>query len=141
SWIILYPEGTFFDRIYPQVLANSRKYSQKLGREPFKNLLIPRSRALRVICKNFRHRFDAILDITVIYPNTRGPNGERFSSPSIVEYLAGVHNEVEIIMRYIEMKELPESDNDLEKWLYELYRHKDNLMTEYYSSDKSICEI
>ena len=158
SCLFLFPEGTFYDITYPLVIQKSVDYCKQIGVEPFKNLLTPRSRALKEIGKHFRNRLDAILDITIVYPFTRKTNGVRLSSPSIIgktklifyitvskeeiitEYFSGFHREAEIHVRLIDMKDFPEDCEEMEKWLLDLYRNKDKLLEEYYSTNKSVSE-
>ncbi|XP_054152908.1 1-acyl-sn-glycerol-3-phosphate acyltransferase epsilon-like [Oppia nitens] len=141
SWIVLYPEGTFYDKVYTDVLADNRRYMNKIGVQPFKHLLMPRSRALKTIHKQFGHRFDAVLDITIVYPNTRAGNGLRRSTPSLIEYFSGYHNLVDIHVRLIDVRQVPKAEEELDNWLYELYRQKDGQLSQYYEQNRSISEI
>jgi len=84
SWLFLAPEGTFFDRVYPKVLEKSRNYCRENGYKIFNHVLMPKTRALNTISQHFRDKFEAIFDITIIYPNTRSNDGMRKSSPSIM---------------------------------------------------------
>ena len=58
-----------------------------------------------------------------------------------LEYFSGFHREMEIHVQPIDIKNFPSDDEDLEDWLFELYRKKDKLLTEYYSTNKTVPEL
>ena len=59
----------------------------------------------------------------------------------LTEFVTGIHPNVDIHVKYIDGKELPTDESDIEKWLYELYAQKDKYLTDYYSSYKSVDEV
>lgn len=129
--LILFPEGT-------NLSAHTRKvneaYSDKIGRKPYRHVLVPRSTGLRFCLLKLRNTLDVVYDITIGYsgiqPTEYGQDA--YSLKNI--FLGGKYPKlVSIYVRAFKLEDIPMDDElDFTEWLYKLWDEKDNMMEYFY---------
>ncbi len=84
SWVVLFPEGTFWDPLEPWLIEKSTKYALSMGIKPYNHHLTPRSRAAFLALQHLRCKLDAIYDITSVYAGSSDDNGNRLTAPGLL---------------------------------------------------------
>ena len=119
-----FPEGTRF---------SAEKRDQR--KSPYQNLLQPRIGGLGQVLFALANQLDALIDVTIIYPQTTTTN----LSPTFWQFLTGGISDIVVRAKRVEIpKELLgrnfRTDRDfrreLEAWVDQLWRDKDKLISE-----------
>lgn len=119
-WFVLYPEGTRFTKEKQQY---SEAYAATKQLTPTTHVLFPRYKAFTAIVSALREKFDGVIDATFMF------EGEE---PAITQTLAGnASTVVHVHVKYYPMKDLPEREEDLEKWLLERWYEKDKRIADF----------
>lgn len=119
-WFVLYPEGTRFTH---EKCEYSRAYAEKNNLRPHEHVLFPRFKAFTAIVSTLRNEFDGIIDATFMF------EGEQ---PTVKATFAGTASTVvHVHSRYYPMKDIPEGEEKLEKWLLDRWYEKDNRLGEF----------
>lgn len=119
-WFVLYPEGTRFTEEKQQY---SEAYAATKELAPTTHVLFPRYKAFTAIVSALRDKFDGVIDATFMF------EGEE---PAIKRALAGrVSTVVHVHVKFYPMKDLPEAEEDLEKWLLERWYEKDKRIADF----------
>ncbi|KAL3232845.1 2-acyl-1-lysophosphatidylinositol acyltransferase [Nakaseomyces bracarensis] len=129
--LILFPEGT-------NLSAHTRKvneaYAEKIGRTPYRHVLMPRSTGLRFCLLKLRNTVDVVYDITIGYSGIHHTEygQDAYSLKNI--FLRGKYPKlVSIYVRAIKIDDIPIDDElDFTEWLYKLWKEKDDLMEYFY---------
>jgi len=117
-WLAIFPEGTDFSEAKQK---RSWELADINGWPKYKNLLAPRTKGFVLAVTSLRDYVDCIYDLTVGYPNNEKPtfftalNGR---CPSVVN----------IHIRRIPMKNVPETEEELKKWCFDKFSEKDVLL-------------
>lgn len=135
SWIVMFPEGTFWDPKEPWVIAKSIKVALDLGIKPYNHHLTPRSKGTFLTLQHLRGSFDAIYDITSIYSGSIDKNGERLKTPGLTDFLKGNSPALQIHIRRIPLSEVPEEETEFKRWMQKLFVEKDRFMEQFYRHD------
>lgn len=147
--IILYPEGTVPSN---RTTKKSREFCEKLGVKPLKHLLLPRVRGLFLVLRKLRNTAEVVYDITCGYggltPDVYGE--DIFTLKNIFLFGKGPKS-IHYHLRSIRLEDIPlgeetvdiddVKEEDLkvfEKWLYELWYEKDELMKNFYKYGKFV---
>ncbi|KAJ8306258.1 hypothetical protein KUTeg_016803 [Tegillarca granosa] len=139
SWIVIFPEGTRYNPELLDVIERSQQFAKNAGHKPFKYLLTPRTKALNVCRKQLANHVTAVYDLTIGYSDTQDPvTGERTLAPSIPEFISGSCKQLHIYLERIELKDVPEEEEELKKWLYKQYEKKERLMSGFYSKHTEV---
>lgn len=118
-WLLLFPEGA---RQTPSKLAESRAHEAKRGLAPLRALMLPRTRGFVATLSQLRDRTDAVYDLTIAYPG---------GAPTLWALLSGFVRSVHLHVRRFPIAELPQSEPELEAWLFERWREKDELLVSF----------
>jgi 1-acyl-sn-glycerol-3-phosphate acyltransferase len=120
-WLFSHPEGTRFSL---EKMKKSHDYARKIGGPILRNVLLPRVRGLWASIYALHDEVDAIYDLTIQY---------RKPPPNIFVAYSGLHRpiEMDVYIRRIPIKEIPIDEKGVEKWLWELYQWKDQLIDQY----------
>eukprot|EP01114_Cavostelium_apophysatum_P019393 TRINITY_DN6240_c0_g1_i1.p1 TRINITY_DN6240_c0_g1~~TRINITY_DN6240_c0_g1_i1.p1 ORF type:complete len:383 (+),score=54.46 TRINITY_DN6240_c0_g1_i1:71-1219(+) len=120
--ILIFPEGTDFS---PAKRERGLKYAQEQNIQPFKNLLVPRVKGFASIAHNVRPRLDAVYDFTIAYDN-----GD--ITPTLWSAWTGWYPRVvNIDVRRIPAKEVPEDKVALKQFLIDSFTRKDKLLDHF----------
>jgi lysocardiolipin and lysophospholipid acyltransferase len=131
-WLTIFPEGT---RCRPDKLKDAQDFSRARGLPIFQNTLVPRTKGLLATmgddCAVLRETADAVLDLTIGYPDRR--SGGLKVRPSITNLLFGLGRQwkVHVHVRVIPMKEVPVDSDKFAQWLMAVFVEKDQLLEHY----------
>jgi len=146
--LLIFPEGT-------NLSSNTKKktlaYAEKVGREPFKHLLLPRTTGLRYSLLKLKDTVDEIYDITLAYSGLKASDyGQDIYKIERV-FLQGKNpDRVDLFIRSFKISEIPigkedESEEEyaksqkiFEDWLFNVWTEKDQLMDNYYKTGSFI---
>jgi 1-acyl-sn-glycerol-3-phosphate acyltransferase len=119
--LISFVEGS---RVNPKKLEQSHAYAQQHNLPILNYTLLPRSKGFTASVLGLRNsHIEHIYDLTVAFYHYRRGFGV---TPSLSDYLLGRLNEYQFhvhVDRHA-MKELPQSEADIAKWLVKLYERK-----------------
>ncbi|XP_022691581.1 1-acyl-sn-glycerol-3-phosphate acyltransferase epsilon-like [Varroa jacobsoni] len=134
--ILIYPEGTTMNNAIetPNIIEKSRQVAIENKQKPFEYVLFPRSRGFHRLLDKFRGQIDAIYDLTLIYSSTRDRNGHRRPAPCVTELANGYCPEIHINLHRIDIKDVPENEEDVKQFLFNQFVVKDRLLKTFYST-------
>ena len=119
-WLLSFVEGT---RLTPEKLKQSQDYARKKGLPQNRHVLVPRTKGFVSSVTGLRHHLDAVYDVTIGYPD---------GVPTLWQFAKGLVTQPHVHVRRFSMSELPESEADLATWLLERFKHKDDLLEQFY---------
>ncbi|CCG84891.2 protein of unknown function [Taphrina deformans PYCC 5710] len=129
-WLLLYPEGT---NLSPTTIEKARAYAKKTDGPLLQRTLLPRSTGLRFCLDNLKETVDYLYDCTIAYE----PIGEtifaaqKYTLRSL--FLEGKPpKRVHMHWRRFATKDIPMGEKEFEKWLYERFVEKDEMLINFY---------
>ncbi|XP_076464003.1 acyl-CoA:lysophosphatidylglycerol acyltransferase 1-like [Babylonia areolata] len=147
KWLVLFPEGGF---LYKR-LESSQSYARKNGYPVLNNVTLPRLGALRTIidtigspeqdqpsenvtngCGNAAHNPDQpvkwLVDMTIGYGSEEG------GPPDMFGMCMGYREKQDIHVHYraFPLSDVPRNGDELQKWVYDRYTEKDDLLEQFY---------
>lgn len=127
-WVVTWPEST---RLCPEKIELSHKFAEENGLPKWNNVLIPRTKGFIAQVKGLREIVPYLYDFTVGY------GGPKHEPPTPLDMgLGGYGNSIHIHCRRYLMSDLPESDEELKKWLFDRWQEKEDLLTYFKKHDK-----
>ncbi|XP_005099244.1 1-acyl-sn-glycerol-3-phosphate acyltransferase epsilon [Aplysia californica] len=138
-WLVIFPEGTRFNPELPNVIEESKQFTQSQGLEPLNTVLYPRIRAVQVCVEQLRNSVESLYDVTLAYSNTFDyDKGQRRPSPTMQDFLMGHSQRVHVHIQRIPISDVPSEPEELKTWLYQRFQEKEKLLNYFYSapSDK-----
>ncbi|XP_048701267.1 1-acyl-sn-glycerol-3-phosphate acyltransferase epsilon isoform X2 [Caretta caretta] len=136
-YLVIFPEGTRYNPEMPKVIADSQLFADKEGLAVLKHVLTPRVKATHVAIDSMKNYLDAVYDVTVAYEGTVDHKGQRKVAPSMTEFLCKECPKVHIYLDRIELKDIPEEQMYMRRWLHERFEVKDKLLIEFYDAKDS----
>ncbi|XP_075001296.1 1-acyl-sn-glycerol-3-phosphate acyltransferase epsilon isoform X4 [Calonectris borealis] len=136
-YLVIFPEGTRYNPEMPKVIADSQSFAEKEGLAILKHVLTPRVKATHVAIDTMKNYLDAVYDVTVAYEGTVDHKGQRKLAPSMTEFLCKECPRVHIFIDRIELKDIPEEQMYMRRWLHERFEIKDKLLIEFYDAKDS----
>ncbi|XP_005289764.1 1-acyl-sn-glycerol-3-phosphate acyltransferase epsilon isoform X2 [Terrapene carolina triunguis] len=136
-YLVIFPEGTRYNPEMPKVIADSQLFADKEGLAVLKHVLTPRVKATHVAIDSMKNYLDAVYDVTVAYEGTVDHKGQRKVAPSMTEFLCKECPKVHIYLDRIELKDIPEEQMYMRRWLHERFEIKDKLLIEFYDAKDS----
>uniref|UniRef100_A0A803V5M7 1-acylglycerol-3-phosphate O-acyltransferase 5 n=1 Tax=Ficedula albicollis TaxID=59894 RepID=A0A803V5M7_FICAL len=136
-YLVIFPEGTRYNPEIPKVIADSQSFAEKEGLAILKHVLTPRVKATHVAIDTMKDYLDAVYDVTVAYEGTVDHKGQRKLAPSMTEFLCKECPRVHIFIDRIELKDIPEEQMYMRRWLHERFEVKDKLLIEFYDAKDS----
>ncbi|XP_071663100.1 1-acyl-sn-glycerol-3-phosphate acyltransferase epsilon isoform X1 [Patagioenas fasciata] len=136
-YLVIFPEGTRYNPEIPKVIADSQSFAEKEGLAVLKHVLTPRVKATHVAIDTMKDYLDAVYDVTVAYEGTVDHKGQRKLAPSMTEFLSKECPRVHIFIDRIELKDIPEEQMYMRRWLHERFEIKDKLLIEFYDAKDS----
>ena len=119
-WLMTFPEGT---RFTPEKQDRNRKRAAQTGIEPFRHMLVPRTKGFVAAVIGLRGYIDAVYDVTIGYEG---------GVPTLWQFVKGLPKVAHMHVRRFAMAGLPEADEDVAAWLIARYREKDDLLDGFY---------
>ncbi|NWR17997.1 PLCE acyltransferase, partial [Emberiza fucata] len=129
--------GTRYNPEIPKVIADSQSFAEKEGLAILKHVLTPRVKATHVAIDSMKEYLDAVYDVTVAYEGTVDHKGQRKLAPSMTEFLCKECPRVHIFIDRIDLKDIPEEQMYMRRWLHERFEIKDKLLIEFYDAKDS----
>jgi len=135
SWLVIFPEGTRYNPNKKKVIEDSKRHATEIGVKPLDYVLMPRSRGFEMALTNFRHRLDAVYDVTIAYSHAVDhKNGRVKLGPSMFDFVSSDPNaKLHVHLKRIPIDEVPTESGAIRKWLYDRFQKKDELLKQYYS--------
>lgn len=121
-WLVSFVEGT---RSTPEKIRASSAWAAERGIEPFRHVLVPRSKGFVATVEGLREHLDAVYDITIGYEN---------GIPSLWQFILGCVKRIHVHAERFPMASLPTSDEALRDWLFDRFRAKDELLEHFYAT-------
>ncbi|KAG0590428.1 hypothetical protein M758_1G106700 [Ceratodon purpureus] len=119
-WLIVFPEGTDFTE---EKRDKGNAYARENGYPELVNVLQPRTRGFVTCLSQLRGSLDAVYDLTIGYTKR---------CPLFINNLYGTDpTEVHIHVRRIPISEIPESEDGMSKWLYDIFLQKDQMLATF----------
>ncbi|ODM98091.1 Acyl-CoA:lysophosphatidylglycerol acyltransferase 1 [Orchesella cincta] len=138
KWLVLFPEGGFLRKRKDA----SKRYAEKMGLPNLEHVTLPRLGAIQTIIntlapttdegqtrRSAAGRLKYVIDMTIAYPD-----GDPLDLPTIV---TGYRTPCKIQMHYnvYRIDEVPhQNEDELQKWLYDLYIKKNGMLEHYYAT-------
>lgn len=148
--LLIFPEGT---NLSSNTRSKSLEYAEKVGRQPFKHLLIPRTTGLRYSLLKLQGTVDEVYDITLAYSGLKASDYGQDIYKIEQVFLQGKNpNRVDFFIRSFKIDEIPIGKEDeteeeyaaaqkkFENWLFGVWAEKDQLMDNYYKTGSFITE-
>lgn len=147
--LIIFPEGT---NISANTRGKTEAYAAKVGKKPFRHVLLPKTTGLRFSLLQLQDSLDEVYDVTVAYSGVKPDEyGQDIYKLENV-LLKGENPEtVEIHLRTFKINEIPigkkhyESEQEevkdakiFEDWLFARWAEKDELLDHYYKTGSFI---
>ena len=132
-WIILFPEGTRFDRDNLERIEKSQEVATSKGYAPFKNVLFPKPGGFEILTQALGQYFEVVYDVTIGYPN-----GD-VRTPSFMEFARGDVPVVHLHITRIPFNQVlhtAEDENRAIDWLYNAFKEKDERLERFYQTGR-----
>lgn len=130
--LLLFPEGT---NLSSTTRRRSASFAEKIGKQPFKHVLLPHSTGLRSSLSLLKASVEVVYDVTIGYSGVgRNDYGELiYRLPNI--FLRGQTPKlVDMHIRAFNVADIPLDDEEaFNQWLYGVWKEKDDLMEKYYT--------
>ncbi|EFC43257.1 predicted protein [Naegleria gruberi] len=122
-WIISFLEGT---RFTPQKLEACKKFCEEKGIKPTERVLTPRVKGFKATVSNFANsHIEYVYDFTIAYED--GP----ISVMQLMK-MPFTGRKIHVHVKRIPIKDVPyESDEKIEKWVYDRFYEKDRLLKQF----------
>ncbi|XP_030054807.1 1-acyl-sn-glycerol-3-phosphate acyltransferase epsilon isoform X2 [Microcaecilia unicolor] len=133
-YLVIFPEGTRYNPELPKVIGDSQAFAAKEGLAVLKHVLTPRIKATHVAIDAMKDYLDAVYDVTVAYEGTVDQKGQRKIAPSMSDFLCKECPKIHIYVERIELKDIPEEQIFMKRWLHERFAIKDKLLIEFYEA-------
>ncbi len=118
--LVSFVEGTRFT--LPKLEA-AQAYAQKNGLSAPRHTLVPRSKGFAASVEGLRNHITAVYDLTIAY---------EVGVPSLWQYIKGLVKRVHVHVRRFPVVDLPQSADDLRRWLFARWDEKNDLLDHYY---------
>ena len=130
---LLFPEGT---NLTANTRSKSLKYANKINKQPFRHLLLPHVTGLRFTLETLESSLDVVYDVTIGYSGVQSSSYAASYYSLKQMFLEGKYPQiVDIYIRSFKLKDIPLKDEEVfTKWLYNVWKEKDELLEEYYVS-------
>ncbi|XP_063613016.1 1-acyl-sn-glycerol-3-phosphate acyltransferase epsilon-like isoform X4 [Penaeus indicus] len=135
TWLVIFPEGTRYYPGNPEVIQKAEQYARDNNLPVLKHHLVPKTRGMWLVSQQLHDKIDAIYDVSVFYDGTVDEQGIRGNAPQLVEFLSGKCSKVHVHIRRIPMSEVPKEEEEVGKWLHQLYKEKDELAENFFTQD------
>ncbi|XP_055315247.1 1-acyl-sn-glycerol-3-phosphate acyltransferase delta-like isoform X2 [Sitodiplosis mosellana] len=123
-WLLLNAEGTRFTETKHEA---SVKFAQERGMTVLKHHLIPRTKGFTASLPYLKEKCPSILDIQLVFKK------DDKVEPTIGNLLNGHGVTGYMHVRRIDMKSLPNNEEEAAEWMQELFRFKDKLQDSFHT--------
>jgi lysocardiolipin and lysophospholipid acyltransferase len=121
-YLVSFVEGT---RLTLKKLKAAREYAGSHGLRLPIHTLVPRTKGFEASVEGLRRHLDAVYDLTISY---------EVGVPTLWQYLKGLVRRIHVHVRRFPINNLPDSAEDLRRWLLDRWREKDELLDQYYAT-------
>eukprot|EP00899_Mesostigma_viride_P011789 jgi/Mesvir1/20610/Mv14838-RA.1 len=116
--VVLFPEGTRFTQ---RKLVDAQEYARQQGMHVPENVLIPKSKGFVSSVQHLRSFMPTLFDVTWVFPEDR-------PQPTVNSLLNRKGGEMHVLVRRIELKNLPFEDEEVAQYLRDLFVEKDAIL-------------
>jgi 1-acyl-sn-glycerol-3-phosphate acyltransferase len=120
--LVSFVEGT---RLTLPKLEAAQAYAREHGFTEPRHTLVPRSKGFSASVEGLRNHITAVYDLTIAY---------EVGIPSLWQYLKGLVRRIHVHVRRFPIEELPQSADDLRRWLLARWDEKNDLLDSYYET-------
>jgi hypothetical protein len=106
-------------RITDKKVRESQEFAKKKDLPVLKNVLLPRKKGFLATMKGLRNNVDAVYDLTVVYGD--GSSYRPLLSDLVLRRGFDIH----IHARRFPIKEVPQREEELDSWLNNVWKEKD----------------
>jgi 1-acyl-sn-glycerol-3-phosphate acyltransferase len=117
-WFCLFPEGTRFSI---NKLADSVAWCEKNKIKPFRRVLAPKVGGFDAALEALRSNIDTVYDVTIMYDRSMSQNAFLRGKGDSTTY---------VVVRNIPISKVPVKKEDVQEFLMQAFRVKDDIMTE-----------
>jgi len=121
-YLVSFAEGT---RLTLPKLEAAQAYAREHGLAVPRHTLVPRSKGFAASVEGLRTHIDAVYDLTIGYEG---------AVPTLWQYIKGMVRRIHLHARRFPVAELPESADDLRRWLMARWEEKDRLLEHFYET-------
>jgi lysophosphatidate acyltransferase len=114
----LFPEGTRFSI---NKLADSVAWCEKNKIKPFRRVLAPKVGGFDAALEALRSNIDTVYDVTIMYDRSMSQNAFLRGKGDSTTY---------VVVRNIPISKVPVKKEDVQEFLMQAFRVKDDIMTE-----------
>ncbi|ODM23536.1 hypothetical protein SI65_01125 [Aspergillus cristatus] len=134
-WLLIFPEGT---NLSINTKRRSDAYGEKVGIQPFRHALLPRSTGLFFCLQQLKGTVDWVYDCTVAYEGPpRGSYPDKYFTLRSTCLQGRPPKCVNMHWRRFRISEIPLDDQkDFEEWLLARWTEKDQLLEECYETGR-----
>ncbi|KAL6950082.1 hypothetical protein ACO0QE_000752 [Hanseniaspora vineae] len=129
--LLIFPEGT-------NMSANTRQksaaFAEKIGRKPFRHVLLPHVTGLREILTKLKISCDVVYDVTIGYSGVAANEYGQDIYKIMDVFMKGKQPKlVDIHIRSFRLDAIPVKDEEaFTNWLFDVWEEKDEYMEHYY---------
>jgi len=145
-WIALFPEGTFVDDKNLNAIPDAEMFAQSKGLAPFRHVLTPRIKGFHLTVQAVRDQATHVIDLTIAFVGCRSPDVPQYCTsaplrdqqarelPGAIDFLRRdrAPREIHIYTEVFPIGDVPQELEDVEKWLFERFRRKDELLAHFH---------
>ena len=125
--IVLFPEGS---RLTPEKLVKTQLYSKANSFPVFDHVLLPRFKGFTATIPELRPALNSIVDVSCMVQGMK---------PSLSNVFNGTCNSiVHLHMRTYEINQIPRADEDMQNWLLERWREKEERIAHFKNNPASL---
>jgi 1-acyl-sn-glycerol-3-phosphate acyltransferase len=121
-FLVSFVEGT---RLTLPKLEAARAYGREHGLTLPRHTLVPRSKGFAASVEGLRTHIDAVYDLTIGYEQ---------AVPTLWQYIKGMVQRIHLHVRRFPVTDLPESADDLRRWLMARWDEKNQLLDHFYET-------
>lgn len=143
-WACLFPEGTFADApSAPSIVGRSHDYCKQLGVPLLQHVLVPRYKGMMLAVSNLRGQVKEVIDMTIAFAGCAASDLPEYNTflplldpsrvlPDVIDYAAGSGpRQVFVHLRTFAVEDVPSGEAELQRWLCERFREKDELLQHF----------
>lgn len=132
-WLLLYPEGT---NLSPTTIEKARAYAKKVDGPLLQRTLLPRTTGIRYCVENLKKTVEYVYDCTIAYePIDTIFAAQKYTLRSMF-FEGRPPKRVHMHWRRFATSEIPAGEKEFEKWLFDRFVEKDEMLVRFYQEGK-----
>lgn len=119
-WLMTFPEGTRFREHKREV---AQQFARSKNLPVLDNVLFPRVKGVAASLEGLSMHIHAVYDVTIGYPVA--------TTPTLADLFLGNCPDIHLHVRRFEIDQVPDNSAGRERWLIDIYKHKDALLANF----------